>query len=73
MHFERAVFVYKIYFSFPLAAAKLIGDVSSLFDHFTPSIRFAYSRCDSQWYWRKKHVCANRQGGSNLQDECSNN
>ncbi len=28
---------------FPLATAKLIGDVLTFFDHFTPSIRFIYS------------------------------
>ncbi len=42
-------------FPFPLVTAKLTGDVLSFFDHFTPSIRFAYSVCEhsqSQWYWR---------------------
>jgi hypothetical protein len=36
--------------------AKLIGDVLTFFDHFTPSIRFAYSRCDK----------ANGIGGNNM-------
>jgi hypothetical protein len=47
-----------------LATAKFIGDVVTFFDNFTPSIRFAYLRCDhsqSQWYWRKKKIAGLRQ------------
>jgi hypothetical protein len=39
-------FCVKSKFPFPLATAKLIGDVLTFFDQFTPSVRFAYSRCD---------------------------
>jgi hypothetical protein len=44
LHFERVVFVLKNLFPFPLATAKLIGDVLTFFYHGTTSIPVAYSR-----------------------------
>ncbi len=42
--FWTCCFCAKILFLFPLATAKLIGDVFTFFDPCTPSIPFAYSR-----------------------------
>jgi hypothetical protein len=57
--FEHVVSLYNSLFPFPLATAKLIGDVLTFFDHFTPSIYFAYS----SWSIQK---AANGIGGNNI-------
>jgi hypothetical protein len=74
--FERVDSLLNILFPFPLEAANLKSDVLSYFDHFTlrsalpvqdVNIHKAYGIGGTIVYF------LNRQGGSNSQDEYSNN